>query len=352
MSHPQRERRLPSRGGFTLVELLVVMAIIAVLISLLLPAVQQAREVSRRTQCLNHLHNVVIALHNFEGAHGHFPPALQDPTEVGCDPSVVTGVFSDPFIVPIAVPQGQPQPPLMTTWYHTQRRPWPTFLFTQLDQMTTFYFEERGRHGKFYDSCPPSAPPYPPSVNVPYQEHTIPTLLCPSASLPRERPLVVIPDTDPPTSFRPAYSNYRVSVGTFHYDPSRGTLVGGTNGMMYMNSQTRFRDVIDGTTTTILLGETYIGAWADGESCCIGVASSGDRARVGEQVIGDPYTGGYWRAAGSGHHRFSFGSQHGDIVNFAMVDGGTRSLNRTIDDGVFWALNTRNGREALPNQDF
>ncbi len=66
----------PKRTGFTLIELLVVIAIIAILIALLLPAVQQAREAARRTQCKNNLKQIGLALHNYLDVHSAFPPSF------------------------------------------------------------------------------------------------------------------------------------------------------------------------------------------------------------------------------------------------------------------------------------
>ncbi len=73
----QASQHKPMNSGFTLIELLVVIAIIAILIALLLPAVQQAREAARRSQCKNNLKQLGLALHNYHDTYNCFPIGSQ-----------------------------------------------------------------------------------------------------------------------------------------------------------------------------------------------------------------------------------------------------------------------------------
>lgn len=361
MTHrPQLDRSPRARAGFTLIELLVVIAIIAVLIALLLPAVQQAREAARRTQCLNNLHNLVLAMHNYEGSHRVFPPGVVNPG-VDCE-QLLTAPLPEPFIVPLRLPGNPPPPPVgIRQWGFSNLWGWQSMILPQLDAQTVqIEFPPRG---KFFADCTSQTA----SPNLAYLPTQLPTFVCPSATLPTQR--AILPSPQPVS---PAYCSYRGSGGYMNFDangnvptridPITGSTVQITspdNGMLYANSSTSFRDVTDGTTTTFMMGDSYFGFWADGASAFVGGAVNGYRSAIGETVVGDELTGGVWVAGGgdprdpnSSNYRFTFGSQHGDIMCFAMVDASTKTISRSIDRNTFLFLMSRNGRENISDQNF
>src|SRR5262245_14953607 len=99
--HAMYHVRLRRDRGFTLIELLVVIAIIGVLIALLLPAVQKVREAANKTQCANNLKQLGLAMHNYQVAHGGFPPGRGNRT--GTNTELHSCV---PFILPYIEQEG------------------------------------------------------------------------------------------------------------------------------------------------------------------------------------------------------------------------------------------------------
>ena len=123
----------PRRSGLTLVELLVVLAIIAILVALLLPATRSAREPARRSQCKNNLKQIGLALHNYHDAYGEFPPAYT------------------------VNEQGRP--------LHS----WRTLLLPYLDHLSLYQQIDLSR-------------PWDDPVNVPFHENYVSVYRCPSAN--------------------------------------------------------------------------------------------------------------------------------------------------------------------------
>lgn len=282
-----------SRRGFTLVELLVVMAIIAVLIALLLPAIQQARESARQTSCLNNMHNLVLACHNYADSHRGFPSGL-----ILFPGNDIQLTLPEPANLLIA----DNQQLTLTDWVMARHWGWHSFILPQMDATTI---------------NPDFRIPKDAQNNLDAAAVVIDSYMCPSASLPSARP------------YGFAYSNYRGNMGT-----------DGINGVLYPDSNIDFRDVKDGTVNTLMLGESLYGLWADGMSCC---------ARVRND---QPPFDAFWQDPNysqNGYQFFGFGSFHKEVANFCMVDGSARKIAKNIDFIVFQALATRASGERIPN---
>ena len=238
------------RSGFTLIELLVVIAIIAILISLLLPAVQQAREAARRMQCRNHLKQLGLALHNYHDVHSTLPAGYYTfGTSNGTAP---THVRLDP-----------------QTWDSGPGWGWGTAILPFIDQNN---LAER-LHGRLHL--------WDMSLSDDIAT-TLSTFLCPSATG-GDEPFTAVNAAGDPL----LVDGREIVLGRSHYVASHGqescwgecgaTLTGTiftdiytsatavvqidgdvsrvADGPFYRNSSTRFRDIVDGTTNTIFLGE-------------------------------------------------------------------------------------------------
>lgn len=205
MSSASQYRAVRPFKGFTLVELLVVIAIIAMLVALLLPAVQAAREAARRTQCKNHLRQLALATLNYESARGHLPPSTRgnlSVTETGNNGS--WGVH------------GRVLPYLEEANLYSQ---------VNLDEAWDY-------------------------------QHAIDALQIPSYHCPSDGGAEQM--RDPGKGRARLYATtYGFNFGTwFVYDPESRR---GGNGLFYPNSNMRMAKVTDGTSKTLLAAE--VKAW-------------------------------------------------------------------------------------------
>tara|TARA_R110002111_G_scaffold1157_1_gene8160 strand:+ start:19467 stop:20528 length:1062 start_codon:yes stop_codon:yes gene_type:complete len=203
------------RHAFTLIELLVAISIIALLIALLLPAVMQAREAARRTQCRNNLKQIGLALHNYHDAHRSFP--------IGARSQNGFGLSFWPGLLP-ALDQGN--------------------LYQQFD----------------HDSIQNGFPLFPWVRNGPLLDGVIvQAMRCPSSPLDETHPMGIYRHMQPSyvgisgASNEDGFAAKRVSFCCSPISPPDGIL--SADGVLISNSNVKVRDIIDGTSNTVVVGE-------------------------------------------------------------------------------------------------
>jgi prepilin-type N-terminal cleavage/methylation domain-containing protein/prepilin-type processing-associated H-X9-DG protein len=350
-AHPLSFRRAAStdlRAGFTLIELLVVMAIIAVLAALLLPAVQSAREAARRSTCLNNIRQINLAAQNYLSSNRSFPSGwiCSNPGCTAVSPAISTystnsgqGQFKYPdHSLLTLTPTGYAISP---DWG------WQALMLPQMDAQTT---------GINYTIPKGGVNPQTNVGNGPSLQMKISTYVCPSANI---------------QGAGIAYCTYRGCIGS-KKDPTTGIT---TDGAFYMNSSISDRFIKDGTTSTILFGESQFGFWADALSCCArvpypyqilgpnGQVLAPAETRPGIDWIGpnappapqgngpsgtmDVVTGQQSQFPTSIFLLFGFGSPHADTCNIALADGSARPITKSISPQILSALATIAGNEKV-----
>ncbi len=301
---------LNRRRGFTLIELLVVIAIIAVLVALLLPAVQQAREAARRSQCKNNLKQIGLAMHDYHETYSGLPVG-----QFGC------------------------------CW-----GTWIVEILPFLDKNSLF---ENYNHDGKYD-VPDATYRYSGSKNTPVTTKRIGTLTCPSDQ--ENAPIGGI------TSH-----NYAVNHGNTGYgqQAALGTVTWQGAPFRINNGNTarnqKFRDITDGTSNTLMVGEVLQGKGSDlrgfswwGDASNFTAYNSPNSSSL--DVI---YTPGYC------NHQPTFNlpctgtptaalptmmasrSRHVGGVHVAMCDGSAKFVTENIDLGLWQALSTSQGNELI-----
>jgi prepilin-type N-terminal cleavage/methylation domain-containing protein len=303
--------------GFTLIELLVVIAIIAILIALLLPAVQQAREAARRTQCRNNLKQIGLAMHNYHDVFNTFPPA---------------------YVAKIPGLQSSNERSLYG---------WGSFILPYIDQAPAFNALGVGNTLLEVNLA---------NANLRILQTPMPAFRCASDVGPALNNFDDTQYTNPGPANK--YNRHLTTDGTNRIAISLSNYVmvantsdsttppvdpvpfGPAHGVGFQNSKVNFRDITDGSSNTLLVGERAwrvadltIGAanvWGfSAETCATGSSWSVKSGQLA--VLGIAYDGINWFRTNRDHQTRGFSSNHVGGAHFVMCDGAVRFISENID---------------------
>lgn len=308
------------KRGFTLIELLVVIAIIAVLIALLLPAVQQAREAARRTQCKNNLKQIGLAMHNYHDMFNSLPPGYIAAI-AGQQDSREQGLYGWGAMILPMIDQGGLMAALkIDTLKLDQAAADPVGLRNLQTPLVAFRCpSDTGPMLNNFDDAAYT----PDSAGSNYYNRHI--------------------TTDGTNRIPIATSNYIGVAGTSDSTtPPVVTIAayGECHGQFYQNSRINFRNITDGTSNTLMVGER---AWRHGNltvgagnalgfsanTTASGTSWSVKSAQLA--VIGLMYNGLNWTATDRAHQSRGFSSTHVGGVHFVLCDGSVRFISENVD---------------------
>ncbi|MBX7169256.1 MAG: DUF1559 domain-containing protein [Pirellulales bacterium] len=295
---PATSRRcLAQRGALTLIEVLVVIAVIGVLIALLLPAVQSARSAASRMTCTDHLKQLGLALHHYHQAQGSFPPGyLYRPDERGNAAGFGWGALCLP------------------------------------------YLEQAAVHGEFHWDKPLWD-----DANREVRERRVEIFLCP---LDRVSDYGQIKMGDE----RYAMASYVASFGPPDLDETQEK----RDGAFSRNSSTRFADLLDGSSHTLAVGERENGPFRNGAAHGNHFTYETTWAGAVREIEDPGDDHGHMVLFQTGHPPNDPASDDRDVsaphvgyANFLYCDGSVHVIAESIDFQLYQALSTRAGSEVL-----